>query len=824
MSIWTAARYGWSPVYYLTIEGIQVVWAEAALGLSLPPGYTAEAAALHLESAAIGVEQVDRQRGVAVTAPMSFALLDHAQTTAALSRWSAETRLTDVADYNDATLLVQSTAAFPASGSLYLGKELITYTGKTGTSFTGCTRGVCGYAYTHRPGTSGQTVTNAPRYWLGRAVTLWAKPCDQGGAVPGTALATDAVEVWHGRISAMPTRRRDGFAFTAESLDRVLDTELAGRVSGTIKSVGSKAIVDADAVMEIAIDLYDAAGLTVGSYTMARPIWAGSNYSDGDAVPVQTVRDRTSLVWADWVAGQNLTAVFGDLKWSPLNGGGWQAAILLKLNASIEQADSRMYKPVVSDGQQSTIPGGMAAAVRIAPGWTTPSDPCDPTGVRQGVQVEFSDALAADISAPGLLRVKLDSGENQFAFDDVSSDGALVYLSTKKPTAFPFAQAIGKPCHVSQESNGDMTDLLLRSMESSGVAGVRGTYDALKQGLGYGIDESRIAVASVTSQQPLTLYGTYEPDGRSFGDIFGGALALWRRAIVGRVDGGAWALTCVSTDPGGTANADSLTDASLLAHEGDPVESVERALSPNSVTVRVPQASGDIVSIYNANADIEASGRREVEYLIPAFDSGQVIDAADTLVVGLFAADHTAQAARLRVGPWVTAQVGDMVYLDGITHPALWDWATGTQGYTGAARVVGRMLDPVSLQVTLTVLLAGGVKVAALCPSMLVSAHTGAANNPASLTVNARYYSALSAVVPCTVTHYRPGYTETAAETHTISAVAAPSGGLCVLTVTGTAGGHSIVDGESRLTWPQTATANTVQKRFSHADDGTNWG
>ena len=68
MSIWTAARYGWSPIYYLTIEGIPVVWAEAALGLTLPTGYTAEAAALHLESAAIGVEQVDRQRGVAVTA------------------------------------------------------------------------------------------------------------------------------------------------------------------------------------------------------------------------------------------------------------------------------------------------------------------------------------------------------------------------------------------------------------------------------------------------------------------------------------------------------------------------------------------------------------------------------------------------------------------------------------------------------------------------------------------------------------------------------------------------------------------------------------
>lgn len=822
--MWDATRYGWSPIYYLTIEGIPIVWTEAALGLTLPTGYTAEAAALSLEASAIGVEQVDRQRGVAVTAPLSFALLDHAQTTAALSRWSAETRLTDVADYNDATLLVQSTAAFPASGSLYLGKELVTYSGKTATSFTGCTRGVCGLAYTHRPGTSGQTVTNAPRYWLGRSVTLWAKPCDQAGAVSGTALATDAVEVWHGRISAMPARRRDGFAFQAESLDRVLDGELAGKISGTIKSVGSKAIVDAQAAMEIAVDLYDAAGASVASYTMQRLIWPGSGYVDGDAVPVETVRARISTVWADWVTAQGLGAVFGQLKWFSATAGGWFASIVLKQNASVELVESRIYKPFASLGQQLSIIGGMTSDGWISPGWATPADPCDPTGVRQGVMVEFDDTLAADVTAPGLLRVSINGIDSQFAYDDVGADGALVYLSTKQPSAFPFGQAVGKAYHIAQDSNGDLTDLILRSMESSGVAGLRGTYDSLQQGLGYGIDDSRIAVDSVTAQQSLVIYGTYEPDGRSFGDIFGGALALWRRAIVGRVDDGVWALRCVSTDPGGTANADTLTDATLLAHEGDPVEGVERAMSPNSVTVKVPKADGDIVSIYNANADIEASGRREVEYEIPAYDAGQVIAAADTLVVGLFAADHTAQAAKLRVGPWVSAQVGDMVYLDGITHPALWDWASGTAGYTGAARVVGRMFDPVSLQVTLTVLLSGGVKVAALCPSMVVSAHGGTAAAPTSLTVPERYYSVLSAAVPCTLVHYRPGYTEATTETHTVSAVSAPAGGVCVLTVTATAGGHSIVDGVSRVTWPQTSAASTFQKRFSHVDDGTNWG
>jgi hypothetical protein len=38
------------------------------------------------------------------------------------------------------TIVVDSTALFPASGTLLIGAEKITYSGKTGTSFTGCTR------------------------------------------------------------------------------------------------------------------------------------------------------------------------------------------------------------------------------------------------------------------------------------------------------------------------------------------------------------------------------------------------------------------------------------------------------------------------------------------------------------------------------------------------------------------------------------------------------------------------------------------------------------------------------------------------------------
>ena len=43
---------------------------------------------------------------------------------------------------SDSTIWVESTAPFPGSGSIFLNKEIINYTGKTSNTFTGCNRGI----------------------------------------------------------------------------------------------------------------------------------------------------------------------------------------------------------------------------------------------------------------------------------------------------------------------------------------------------------------------------------------------------------------------------------------------------------------------------------------------------------------------------------------------------------------------------------------------------------------------------------------------------------------------------------------------------------
>lgn len=44
----------------------------------------------------------------------------------------------------DTTITVTTTSGFSTTGAIIIGAELITYTGKTGTTFTGCTRGAAG--------------------------------------------------------------------------------------------------------------------------------------------------------------------------------------------------------------------------------------------------------------------------------------------------------------------------------------------------------------------------------------------------------------------------------------------------------------------------------------------------------------------------------------------------------------------------------------------------------------------------------------------------------------------------------------------------------
>ncbi len=100
------------------------------------------------------------------------------------------------------TIGIRSTASFPSSGVLHIGRERITYTGKTGTSVTGCVRGTAGTKARRHQVTQGQapprafahaTGADALPFTLGRRVTVWAL------RLTGTE-ATDPTLIYDGRV------------------------------------------------------------------------------------------------------------------------------------------------------------------------------------------------------------------------------------------------------------------------------------------------------------------------------------------------------------------------------------------------------------------------------------------------------------------------------------------------------------------------------------------------------------------------------------------------------------------------------------------------
>lgn len=111
------------------------------------------------------------------------------------------TRLVGAHSASDSTLTVESTAAFATSGAVHIGRERITYSGKTSTTLTGCSRGTAGTkaraypggAQTHRVYEAGSD-ERLPAL-KGRRCTVWLYRLSDAGE------ATDPTLVYDGRIA-----------------------------------------------------------------------------------------------------------------------------------------------------------------------------------------------------------------------------------------------------------------------------------------------------------------------------------------------------------------------------------------------------------------------------------------------------------------------------------------------------------------------------------------------------------------------------------------------------------------------------------------------
>ncbi len=848
--LWGAIRYGWSTMYWLQIAGVDTLFCERASDIALPAGGYIEEGSLVIDDSAEVGSVIDRQSGIGAGLSLSAKLLDTDTVRNLFARPTAATWLTATLTAAGTSCTLEDGSVFDSGGgTVHIGMERLTYASIAANTMSGLTRATAGsLAYEHRTGFIGQAVTDKILWWRGRPVLLWAAPLDPMGRVTGASLDAESVQVWKGRMEADPQRVTDGFELQCQSLDRVITESMPDAPTGTVIGSGDYAICPGPLKAITRLTGYDdTATLQWGPYQISATLL--TEYAAGELLTQDQVIASLQAAWSAAVTAAGAT---GELElFLDLTTGGNPAGGYLRPNA-IFKANSATYIEIelssiygaagldydlIGPGGGATIPDGWRLdlfwpLVNLVP-WS-PGLPL--TNGNKSVSVQLDDSVAADIPASGRLRIKWENLARSYTYSSTSTDGNVAIFGGLIP-ADPTTPPIGVVTDL-QGCTVEVTSLLSESspavalstiLQSSGT-GLRGAYDT--ESYGYGIPEEDMeADGDWSDLAPLAPAGDYDLADQSAESMVCGLLALRQAALVLRLgdDQVTQQLRIVSTIPSGSDYAVTLTDGDLLGYDDTPVASVDRLTAPNVIVVQRRNGSDDNEKItVQQLQSIQQQGRREVSWDIVASDRDALVQTVLDWAPSWQQQDGTGQAIELRVPPWIDAHQGDLIWLDGLTHPALWQWGSRESGYTGPARVTGRTMELVTTAVVLTLLIDGSYQQHSLSPAMQVSAFAGTAGAPTTITVPGIYLkhlqSALALAATIELIHYIPAQAEAAGEGYVISAVA-ESGADAVLTVQSVIGTPTLrtTAPYSWLTLPLTADCTDYQAGFAHDSDGSYW-
>lgn len=230
-------------VISVTFEGVPYVWCEMvpervdyASSPGVATGYVGAVPALLIkDSDSIGIE-LDRvsgvSRGGAIDIRLSHDAIEEAGLRGYFARPTARAHVTGDHAHDAVTITVDSAAGFSASGTLNLGRELISYSSIVGNQFLGCTRKVLGNGYNVKGNSpTYRTVTQpSPMHWRGRFVTMRLHMLSkEERMLDANWHGTDySVTLWHGFVDEQP--RAEDHCLTFRCLPLV---RMAGRPLGT---------------------------------------------------------------------------------------------------------------------------------------------------------------------------------------------------------------------------------------------------------------------------------------------------------------------------------------------------------------------------------------------------------------------------------------------------------------------------------------------------------------------------------------------------------------------------------------------------------------
>ena len=237
----TALSRGYGVCYMLQIEGIPYTFSEASpprhdsyndVSNAASGGVTyTNSNSLVMSDSQLISQDIDRTSGVtggrAIDFLLNYDAMGSSVTQALFKKPTAQAEITSDVAHGATTVVVDNLGAFAGSGAIYIGKEYIRYGGTASTTtFNGLTRGEINQKYTFKSTSfsSYRFVTNSPMVWRGRQVTLWEHLVTPDGyMIPSQWMnGTYAREIWKGYVDEMPTPDALGMRLRCLPLQRLL--------------------------------------------------------------------------------------------------------------------------------------------------------------------------------------------------------------------------------------------------------------------------------------------------------------------------------------------------------------------------------------------------------------------------------------------------------------------------------------------------------------------------------------------------------------------------------------------------------------------------
>jgi hypothetical protein len=799
--------------YALTFDGIPYVFAESRLRtvagaeVSVPANYTLSAALCITEGQSIA-HDCDRETGFAAGLELDVLLgrqqlADEGLTSTLFARPTKSTYLTSsVTSSSTTTFSVDSTSAFSATGTVYIGHELISYTSKTSTTFAGITRGLCGLKHYHPSDVSSgyRQVTDKPVYWVGRFVTLYEHLVSPEGRYFGSTLATVGTycrELWRGYVVEVPRPEMGGMVIRCAPLVRKLAQQIGAEISGQF-AYGTGQFLPL-----IYVTRGDQIRAKLVSGSGSHDVWSQPN---ADALGAGLVEKFTSSVQ------QSLQTQIGTghlVQVNPTSFGVPGLAIRLRSTGSHGWiVDSTAW---FLTSQEPSEEGNLFSLPYVwAPG-QPPFNDCWVV-VRLDQSAAYQNAVIA--SGGGLLRMEVNGVTELCYFSEIDTstgdDGSLTafHITRRALNGVRVNPWLAEACTVTVASGaqGTWKEIFLSLATSSGLTGERSAYDTLAYGFGLGIPGGDFDFEVPSGTTTLAV----EPDS-SIIDEMSGELALGRQCLIPiQVDGDV-KMASVSTDVQTSALEPLTSDDVLLSGHGTP----QLLESPNQILLTSQSDSTGIVVRDASRAQNE--GVREIEYRV-FWPPNRRISAE----IMMQKADGLA-TVDLEVPPWVAYQPGDALDLQ-TAHPRVYDWSSGAWAPASVpARVLGWARDLWSGTTRLTLLLSGQATPSVLlCPAYEVITAVSSTEFRIAKNLRVGTFRVNIALRPgITVAIYKPGDEATQYEERVISTF---TSGATYDTVTITSALSAVTAAAGIvITYPIAASSDSGQKAFIYESAGYFW-